>query len=264
MTDAVPVRGTASSGVRLSAKTVRRLLLVLIVVAWELLPRLGLAPKVILAPLSSTLMAGVQQPGMFASALLITMRDTFFALCIAYIGGGAVGLLLSSVRSLRLTMLPIVASVYAVPFIVIYPVLTAWMGIGSISQIWFAGVYGFFPMVLAVAAGGDFVSVNHTLAARSMGATRMQLLVHIVIPSMIPAIVSGLRLAGALVAIGVVAAEMLTSTGGIGFLITQNRTMFRTPEVYCGILLVLVLAGLLDRLLSAFEQRHLRRTKNRV
>ena len=48
---------------------------------------------------------------------------------------------------------------------------------------------------------------------------------------------------------------MLAATDGIGFLITQNRTMFRTPEVYFGILLVLLLAGTLDTLIGLLERR---------
>ena len=56
-------------------------------------------------------------------------------------------------------------------------------------------------------------------------------------------------------AIGVVVAEMMAATAGIGFLITQNRTMFNTPEVYFGVVLVLVLAGVLDWTIRAIERR---------
>ena len=54
-------------------------------------------------------------------------------------------------------------------------------------------------------------------------------------------------------AIGVVVAEMMAATGGIGFLITQNRTMFNTADVYFGIFLVLILAGLLDSFIGLVE-----------
>jgi NitT/TauT family transport system permease protein/taurine transport system permease protein len=77
----------------------------------------------------------------------------------------------------------------------------------------------------------------------------------VLLPAALPAIISGLRIGGALTTIGVVVAEMLAATDGIGFLITQNRTMFRTPEVYFGILLVLLLAGTLDTLIGRLERR---------
>jgi NitT/TauT family transport system permease protein/taurine transport system permease protein len=93
------------------------------------------------------------------------------------------------------------------------------------------------------------------LMARANGASRRQMATEVIIPAALPAVVSGLRIGGALTTIGVVVAEMLAATDGIGFLITQNRTMFRTPEVYFGILLVLVLAGVLDTIIGRIERR---------
>jgi NitT/TauT family transport system permease protein len=75
------------------------------------------------------------------------------------------------------------------------------------------------------------------------------------LPAAIPSVLSGLRLGAAMAAIGVVVAEMMAATAGIGFLITQNRTMFNTAEVYFGVILVLVLAGVLDWTIRAIERR---------
>lgn len=240
---------------RLGPRGLRLLVIALILLAWELAPRLGLAPPVLLAPVSQTIAAGFREADIFADALLVTFSEIGMALVIAYGGGGIIGLLLGTIRALRLALLPLVSSVYAVPFIVIYPVLTAWFGIGTESKVLFAGLYGLFPMVLSTAAGVQTVDRGLILAARSMGATRAQILIQIVVPASFPAILSGLRLGAALVAIGVVVAEMLASTAGIGFLITQNRTMFRTPEVYLGIFLVLVIAGTLDAAIGYVERR---------
>lgn len=250
--------GRPAQSFALSPAAARRLLILAILLAWELLPRLGLVSPVILAPLSQTLVAGYTNFWIFADALGATGIAIVLALLIAYSGGGIVGLALGAIKPLRQTVLPLFASVYALPMIVAYPVLTAWMGIGPSSQIWFAGIYGFFPMVLATAAGGELVNASHVTAARSMGASRLQIILHILVPSAVPAILSGIRLSGALVAIGVVAAEMLSSTSGIGFLITQNRTMFQTPQVYLGILLVLVFAGILNWAIGSLERRTFR------
>jgi NitT/TauT family transport system permease protein/taurine transport system permease protein len=187
--------------------------------------------------------------------LLVTLSEIALGLVIAYVLGGFIGLILGSVRPLRGTVLPLVSSLYAVPFVVIYPLLTAWIGIGPESKVIFAGVYGFFPMVLATAAGMQMIDATLIRAARSMGATRMQILLQVFVPAAFPAILSGLRLGGALVTIGVIVAEMMAATDGIGFLITQNRTMFKTPEVYFGILLAVVIAGLLDWSIGLIERR---------
>jgi NitT/TauT family transport system permease protein/taurine transport system permease protein len=81
----------------------------------------------------------------------------------------------------------------------------------------------------------------------------------VLVPAAVPSVLSGMRLGSAMTAIGVVVAEMMAATAGIGFVITQNRTMFNTPNVYFGVLLVLMLAILLDQLVNAcqrFATRH--------
>ena len=233
-----------------------RLLIVLgLLMLWELLPRFEAVPQVILASLSATLAVGVREAPVFAENLLVTLGELAVGLVIAYGGGGLIGLLLGSLGTLRQTLLPLVSSLYAAPFVIIYPILTAWIGIGPESKIVFGGLYGLFPMVLATAAGVQTVDRQLILAARSMGATPRQILFQVIVPSALPSIVAGLRLGGALVAIGVVVAEMLAATAGVGFLITQSRTMFRTPQVYFGILLVLVMAGTLDFAIGRLERR---------
>lgn len=227
----------------------------MILAFWEVAPRMGWVSPVMLAPLSATVISGVTDFGVFARNLGVTFGSLALALLIALGGGGAVGLLLGSVRPLRTTLLPIMSSIYAVPLVVVYPVFTAWAGIGVESKVLFGGLYGFFPMLLATAAGVRTVDGGYMVAARSMGATRFQMIRHIMLPAALPSIMSGVRIGSAMTAIGVVVAEMMAATAGIGFLITQNRTMFNTAEVYFGVFLVVVLAGTIDWAVSVIERR---------
>ena len=87
---------------------------------------------------------------------------------------------------------------------ILYPIFTAWFGIGSESKIIFAGVYGFFPVMLSTAAGIRTIDPQLLLAARSMGATLPQQITRVIIPASIPTVLTGLRLGGALTIIGVV------------------------------------------------------------
>ncbi|MGB6104317.1 MAG: ABC transporter permease [Pusillimonas sp.] len=238
----------------ISPGALRYLVLAGILLFWELAPRLGWTPQVMLAPLSTTLLVGIQNFEVFGINLMFTVAQLFIALGIAISLGGACGLLLGGIKTLRLTILPVVASIYAVPLVILYPVLTAWIGIGPESKVIFGALYGIFPMILATAAGVQTVDANLLTACRSMGATRMQLMLQVMLPASFPSVLSGIRLCTAMAAIGVVVAEMMASTAGIGFLITQNRTMFNTAEVYFGVFLVLVLAGTLDWLVQLAEK----------
>src|SRR5207253_7272421 len=118
----------------------------------------------------------------------------------------------------------------------------------------FAALYGFLPTMLSTAAGIQTIDPQLLLAARSMGATLSQRLVRVIIPASIPTVLTGLRIGGALVIVGVVVSEMLTSSAGIGYLVTRYRTVLDSPHVFAAILLVLCLAVLFDGAMRGLER----------
>jgi NitT/TauT family transport system permease protein len=171
--------------------------------------------------------------------------------------GILIGAVVGGVALLRNLLLPVFSSLYAVPIVILYPIFTAWFGIGSESKIAFAGIYGFFPVMLSTAAGIRTIEPQYVLAARSMGATFPQLIKRVIIPASIPTVLTGLRLGGALTIIGVVVAEMLTSAAGIGYLVTRYRTILESANVFAAILMILVLSVMFDVLARAIERRTL-------
>ena len=156
---------------------------------------------------------------------------------------------------MRNLLLPVFSSLYAVPIVILYPIFTAWFGIGSQSKIIFAGVYGFFPVMLSTAAGIRTIDAQLLLAARSMGATLPQQITRVIIPASIPTVLTGLRLGGALTIIGVVVSEMLISSAGIGYLVTRYRTILDSPHVFGAIVVILLLSILFDTFARAIERR---------
>lgn len=255
-TVATPTPGPASAPrrPRVAPYVVRLACIALLLAFWEIAPRAGWVPEVMIAPLSSTLMAGFTNWQMFSINLAATSGEMVVALVVVFVLGGIGGLLLGSVAVLRDTLLPLASSFYAVPLVIIYPLLTAWIGIGAESKIVFGALYGFFPMLLATAAGVRTVDRQLLVAARSMGARPLQLVRLVMLPAAVPSVLSGMRLGSAMTAIGVVVAEMMAASSGIGFVITQNRTLFNTANVYFGILLVLLLAIALDQFVNSLQR----------
>jgi NitT/TauT family transport system permease protein/taurine transport system permease protein len=225
-----------------------------LVAAWEVLPRAGLVPPLFLPPLSATLHALIGSWTEYASALVATLGEVAVALVLACGGGIIAGMTIGTVPVLRQLLLPLFSSVYAVPVVVLYPVLTVWLGIGPESKIGFATLYGVFPTLLTTAAGVRTIDDRLLLTARSMGATPVQRIVRVVLPACIPSVLAGLRLGGALVIVGVVVAEMLTSTEGIGFLVTRYRTLLDSAHVFAAVLMVLLLTLLFDGLVRLAER----------
>ena len=237
--------------------TVRWALLVLLLVLWQVLPATGLSPELFLPSLSKTLSALWTDRVEYADALLVTLYEVAVSMLIACGAGIVLGAVVGGIATLRNLMLPIFSSLYAVPIVILYPIFTAWFGIGSESKIAFAGIYGFFPVMLSTAAGIRTIDPQYLLAARSMGATLTQQVTRVIIPASIPTVLSGLRLGGALTIIGVVVSEMLTASAGIGYLVTRYRTILDSAHVFAGILMILLLSILFDLLARAIERRTL-------
>lgn len=242
---------------RPSPRTVRRLIGLTLLVLWEAIPRLGILPELFIPPLTKTLAVLWLDRWIYGAALLVTMYEVAVAMLIACGAGILIGAIVGGVTSIRRLMLPIFSSLYAVPIVILYPVFTAWFGIGSESKIAFAGAYGFFPVMLSTAAGIRVIDEQYLLAARSMGASLLQLIARVIIPAAIPTVLAGLRLGGALTIIGVVVSEMLTSADGIGYLVTKNRTTLDSPRVFAAIIVILALSVVYDIAVRAIERRTL-------
>jgi NitT/TauT family transport system permease protein len=240
-----------------SPQSVRRFIGILLLVAWEAVPRLGILPELFIPPLTKTLHVLWLDRATYAGALEVTLYEIAIAMLIACGAGILFGAVVGGVATLRNLMLPVFSSLYAVPIVILYPVFTAWFGIGSESKIAFAGIYGFFPVMLSTAAGIRTIDEQYLLAARSMGATLPQLISRVIIPASIPTVLAGLRLGGALTIIGVVVSEMLTSADGIGYLVTKNRTTLDSPRVFAAIIVILVLSVVFDIAVRFVERRTL-------
>jgi NitT/TauT family transport system permease protein/taurine transport system permease protein len=237
----------------ISSTALRRLIVIGLVVLWEVLPRIGAIPELFLPSLSSTLQAGWNEAGEYGHALMVTLYEVAIAMVFACGGGILAGAVIGSLPRSRVLIMPIVSSLYAVPLVILYPVFTVWLGIGSESKIAFAAIYGFLPTMLATSAGIQTIDPQLLLAARSMGATFSQRVTRVVIPAAIPTVLSGLRVGGALVIVGVVVAEMLISSAGIGYLISRYRTILDSAHVFAGILLVLMTAIAFNALMRFVE-----------
>jgi NitT/TauT family transport system permease protein len=240
---------------RPSPLAVRWLILMALLVFWELFPRTGAIPELFLPPLSKVVAVLVKDWRMYGAQLGVTLYEVAIAMLIACGAGILTGALVGGLALLRDLLLPVFSSFYAVPIVILYPIFTAWFGIGSESKIIFAGVYGFFPVMLSTAAGIRTIDAQLLLAARSMGATVPQQISRVIIPASIPTVLAGLRLGGALTIVGVVVSEMLTSSAGIGYVVTFYRTILDSAHVFGGIVMILLLSILFDVFARAIERR---------
>jgi NitT/TauT family transport system permease protein len=222
---------------------------------WEAIVRLGLVNQIILAAPSDIVLAAANDGDVFLRAFATTMLEIAAAILIAWTLGIVLGVVVGSSRALAAATAPVLSSIFAIPLIILYPLLMAWLGIGPLSKVVFAVLSGFFPIALNTIDGVGAIERRYLVFARSVGATRLQTYTRIIFPLALPAMLSGLRVGTGLVVIGVIVTEMLASLGGIGFLISYHRTLFNTGHVYFGMALALVMAVAVNVGLTRLDRR---------
>jgi len=226
---------------------------------WELVYQSDLLNPIIFASPSLIVMAASQDGWQFLLAFRVTLMEVIIAIAIAWGLGVGFGLVVGLMPIAARAAAVVLSSLIAVPLVVLYPLFLAWLGLGPASKIVFGVVSGIFPVALNTMIGVKNLDRGYATMATAMGANRAQVVVQVLAPLAFPSILAGLRLGTALVVIGVVLAEMLASTDGIGFLISYHRALFASGQVYLGILLALVIAALANALLSVLERLFVRR-----
>jgi NitT/TauT family transport system permease protein len=239
---------------------IRLAVVLLLLAAWEAVFRLELVSPIIFGSPSLVVGAAVADGTTFLSAFRITIVEIALAILIAWSLGILLGVIAGSWPTLARVTAPVLSALIAVPLVVLYPVLIAWLGLGPASKVVFGVISGIFPIALNTMVGVQGIDRGYARMAAAMGADRRQIMFLVMAPLALPALIAGLRLGTALVVIGVILSEMLGSTDGIGFWISYHRALFNTGQVYLGILLALVIAGMANGVLSLIERLYTRRS----
>jgi NitT/TauT family transport system permease protein len=233
----------------------RAVTFVVFIAVWELAHRFHLLNPLIFG--SPSLIAGaiVTDGWTFLEALKITTSEVVITLIVSWTVGIGFGVLAGTIPFLAQVSTPFLSGLVATPFVVLYPVLMAWLGIGPPSKVVFGILLAIFPIALSTIVGVQTIDRGYVVMATANGANRSQRIFRVMVPLALPAVLSGLRLGTSLAISGVVLTEMLASTGGLGFWITYNRSLFNTGQVYLGISLALLLTAVANLLLLQLEHK---------
>ena len=174
---------------------------------------------------------------------------------VAAVAALALGLLAAICLPVRLMMEPIIEFVRPIPPLAFLPMFLVWFGLGEASKVAFIGYTTFFPMFVAIAAGVLRVDVTLLRAAASLGASRPDLILRVIVPSALPGIIVALRLGFALALFVIVGAEFMGADAGLGHLIMEGRTFFVPAQIVMGALVLGLLGSVVNALLLGVERR---------
>ncbi|MGY2050023.1 ABC transporter permease subunit [Methylobacterium sp. JK268] len=176
------------------------------------------------------------------------------AFLLAALAGIPVGLAMGMSHRARAALDPLVEFYRPLPPLSYLPLMVIWFGIGEVSKVGLIALACFAPVALATRAGVLAASAEQINAARSLGASRRQVLLHVVLPAAAPDILVGLRIGMGVGWTTLVAAEMVAADAGLGQMVLAASNFLRTDVVIMGILVIGALAGLCELAMRRLER----------
>jgi NitT/TauT family transport system permease protein len=242
-------------GVLLSATS-----LALAFLIWQLLSTFIFNPFLIPPPLEviRTAIPMVMSGEIFAD-VSISMSRILVGFFSGSLIGVIFGVLLGRIRVLHDLLDPIMELLRYLSPTAMIPIAVIWFGIGELSKYFLIFWGTFFIVLINTTAGVWRAPITRQRAAECLGANRLQIFVMVVIPSAVPYIVTGMRVAMASSFMSIIPAEILAADSGIGYLLQKSSMLLQTNRIFVALLTICILGFAVDRMFRFFVQRVLSR-----
>ncbi|RMI14073.1 ABC transporter permease [Cellulomonas triticagri] len=232
-----------------------------LLVTWQVVTSTGLvAPYQLPSPASVwTAAVDLVERGLLGQYVAISTQRVVLGFLIGAALGLAVGSLVGLSRLAGSLLETTLGAVRAVPSLAWVPLLILWMGIGEDSKLTLIAIGAFFPVYTTVVAALRHVDPHLVEAGRAYGLRGARLLGAVQLPAAVPSVVAGLRLALAQSWLFLVAAELIASSMGVGFLLMDSGQNGRVDRAILAILLLALLGKTTDALIGLAEKSLLKR-----
>ena len=233
------------------------------IVIWHALVLVNEVPPYIVPSPFLVINTLVQDWGLLSGSLLVTLRVTGAALALAVVLGVALSILFVQNRLIEASLLPYAVILQVTPLVAIAPLIIIWVDEPRTALVICATVASIFPVIANTTIGLRSVDPGLLDLFRMYGATRMQTLTGLRIPSAAPYFFAGLRVAAALALIGAVVAEFVAGTGGtqsgLAYQILMAGLQLNIPRLFAALILITLTGIALFLLVTALARLSLRR-----
>ncbi len=230
------------------------LLLASLIGGWELVARAGGIENYLLPAPSEVARSLVEDRDLLLPDAWVTAQEVLLGFGLAVAIGVLLAILLHLSPLLRRTVYPLVVASQAVPVIVIAPILVIWFGFGIAPKLIVIALICFFPIVVNMLDGLRSVDPEQAKMLRTLGGSRVALFRRLELPSALPQLFSGAKIAAAVAVIGAVFGELVGSDAGLGHAIQVGTAQLLTARVFAAVLILSAMAMLLFALVAALER----------
>jgi putative hydroxymethylpyrimidine transport system permease protein len=215
---------------------------------------LNIKPFLIPAP-SDIAQSLVDDRELLASDAWVTAQEVLLGFALAAVLGFAFAVVMHASDVLRRAFYPLLVASQTVPVVAIAPILVVWLGFGIGPKLVIVALVCFFPITVNTLDGLRSVDPEMTRMMRSLDAGRAQTLRRVEVPSALPFLLSGAKIAAVVAVIGAVFGEWSGSDSGLGHLILVAQGQLQTARVFAAVVVLSALALLLFGALALLERR---------
>jgi NitT/TauT family transport system permease protein len=170
--------------------------------------------------------------------VVVSGLEFIYGFGLSIIVGIPFGILMGWYKGFNAVLEPFVNFFYATPRVALLPLMIIWLGIGINSKIAIVYLGAIFAILINTITGMHALDEQLIKAARSFGATDMQIFKTIALPGSVPFILGGIRLGLGHALVGVVVGELYAATAGVGYLIAVAGNTFQTDKVFVGVVII--------------------------
>lgn len=226
-----------------------------VAVLWENAVSLFQIKPYLLPPLSKILATFWDQRETLLRESLVTGWEVVLGYVCAVAGGMALGLAIFAWPVFRRTVYPAIAIFQGLPKIALAPLMVIWFGFGLSSKVLMAFLFAFFPVVISTLGGLAGTPAHLLEHFRAIGASPWTTFRRLQVPSALPSIMDGCKMAMPLAVIGAIAGEFVGSEKGLGSLILLANANAKTDLLFAALVAISLVAGLLYLLVELAAKR---------
>ncbi|HEY2260260.1 MAG TPA: ABC transporter permease [Solirubrobacteraceae bacterium] len=229
-------------------------LLIVLLGIWELYVDLGGADPLILPAPHAVAQSLYEDRSLLWSNFLVTAQEVVLGIVLAAVAGLALAVIIHLSPTLRRALYPLLVASQTVPVPIIAPVLVLWLGFGILPKLVVIALVSFFSIVVTTLAGFAAVDPDLLKLMRTFDASRLQTFRRIELPSALPNVFTGAKIAVAVAVIGAVFAEQAGANSGLGYLFEQSIPQLLTARAYAAVVILSGFAIALFALLTLAER----------
>ena len=231
-------------------------ILAIFILSWEVLARLNIIDAFLMSMPSKIILTikDLFLTGELLTHISTTLLETVLGFLIATVLGTIIALILWWSEFLRKVLEPYIVVLNSLPKIALGPIIIVWFGAGTKSIVFMAVIITIIVTIITMQNGFLATEKSKILLMNSLGATKMQTLLKLVLPASLPTFVSCLKINVGMAWIGSIMGEYLVSKQGIGYLIVYGGQVFRLDLVMASTVILCALAGVMYALIAMLDR----------